>query len=106
MASGDGAKLTALRERGVPIFGSGDVVHNLGAMDRRAVDDGVPWAGRFNSRAIEITTTRPDDVSALVRDADFARVASMPEHFLLLLYIAGFGAQFGAPLQVGGWLRV
>lgn len=95
-----GAKLAALRERGVLLMGSGNVVHNLRAMDRDAPDAGFDWARRFNEVAIDTMTSRPGDAAALMRDADFLRVAPTPEHFLPLLYIAGFAAQAGSAPKV------
>lgn len=95
-----GAKLAALREQGVLVMGSGNVVHNLGAMDRHSIDTGFDWAHRFNQKAIDIATSRPGEAAGLVMDADFAKVAPTPEHFLPFLYVAGFGAAAGAPLDV------
>ena len=95
-----GAKLAALRSRGVLLVGSGNVVHNLRALDWKAADLGFDWARRFNDKAIEIARTRPADAAALVADRDFPQVAPTPEHFLPFLYVAGFGAQLGKPLDV------
>ena len=95
-----GAKLAALRERGVLVMGSGNVVHNLRAMDRHSADRGFDWAQRFNEKAIELATSRPGDAAALASDADFPKVAPTPEHFLPFLYVAGFGAAVDSPLQV------
>ncbi|AXK72173.1 4,5-DOPA dioxygenase extradiol [Lysobacter sp. TY2-98] len=95
-----GAKLAALRERGVLVMGSGNVVHNLRAMDRRAIDTGFDWARRFNEKAIDLATSRPGDVASLTTDAAFLQVAPTPEHFLPFVYIAGVSAQAGRPLEV------
>lgn len=95
-----GARLAALRERGVLLMGSGNVVHNLRAMDRHAADAGFDWARRFNEVAIDTMTERPGDAAALMREADFLKAAPTPEHFLPLLYIAGFAAQAGRAPQV------
>src|SRR3954463_12513002 len=46
-----GAKLAPLRERGVLVVASGNVVHNLGGMSRSLVDDGFDWAQRFDEAA-------------------------------------------------------
>ncbi len=95
-----GAKLAALRERGVLLMGSGNVVHNLRAMDRHAADAGFDWARRFNEVAIGTMTGRPGDAAGLMREPDFLKAAPTPEHFLPLLYIAGFAAQLGHAPQV------
>jgi 4,5-DOPA dioxygenase extradiol len=82
-----GKRLTPLRDDGVLIVGSGNVVHNLGAM--RAGNGGDPWAARFE-RHIEGLIERGDleslaDGCALGPDA--ARAIPTPEHYLPLLYV-------------------
>jgi 4,5-DOPA dioxygenase extradiol len=100
-----GAKLAALRERGVLVMGSGNVVHNLRAIDWRQPDAGFDWARRFNDAAHEVMTTRPGDAASLVSHPDYARAAPTPEHFLPLLYIAGIAAaaREGAGVLVDGY---
>jgi 4,5-DOPA dioxygenase extradiol len=95
-----GARLAALRHHGIVLMGSGNVVHNLRAIDWSQPHSGFDWARRFNADAIDIMTTRPGDAASLVRHADFARVAPTPEHFLPLLYIAGFAAGVGTAADV------
>ena len=90
-----GARLAALRHRGVMLMGSGNVVHNLRAMDRNQPDGGFDWARRFHEHAREVRTARPGDAASLMRHPDFLKVAPTPEHFLPLLYIAGFAAATG-----------
>ncbi|WP_133477678.1 4,5-DOPA dioxygenase extradiol [Cognatilysobacter segetis] len=90
-----GARLAALRHRGVMLMGSGNVVHNLRAMTRDRPDAGFDWARRFDEHAREVMTTRPGDAAELVRHPDFRQAAPTPEHFLPLLYIAGFAAATG-----------
>lgn len=95
-----GAKLDALRDRGVLVMGSGNVVHNLRAMDRHTPDLGFDWARRFNQRAIELATGEPGDAASLVRHPDFGMAAPTPEHFLPFLYIAGVASEAGHKLDV------
>ena len=74
------------------MLSSGNVVHNLGRIDWRAGDIGEPWARRFDDAAVELMTTRPGDVAALVDHPDFAAAVPTPDHFLPLLYTAGIAA--------------
>jgi 4,5-DOPA dioxygenase extradiol len=94
-----GAKLAALRQRGILVMGSGNVVHNLRAIDWHRPDGAFDWAERFNERARELMTGHPGDAAALVHDADYALAAPTPEHFLPLLYIAGLAAADGVPVD-------
>lgn len=94
-----GRKLAALRRRGVLVMGSGNIVHNLRAMDWQARDAGFDWARRFNEKAITIATTAPGDAATLMKDAEFARAAPTPDHFLPFLYVAGFSAETDQPLR-------
>ncbi len=83
-----GAKLALLRDRGVLIIGSGNVVHNLGAMNPSLADGGFGWAQRFDDRARDQLLSDP---SAAVRpgESPFAAAAPTPDHFIPLLYFAG-----------------
>ncbi len=89
-------RLAALRHRGILLVGSGNVVHNLRAIDWSQPDTGFDWARRFSDEAIGSITTRPGDAASLLRHPDFARIAPTPEHFLPVLYLAGFAAATGA----------
>lgn len=86
-----GRRLAPLREEGVLILGSGDVVHNLGVMRRQADAPPYDWAERFNA-----------DVKAAILAHDHAPLVSFeqlgedaqlsiptPEHYLPLLYVLG-----------------
>jgi 4,5-DOPA dioxygenase extradiol len=95
-----GARLAPLRERGVLVMGSGNVVHNLRAIDWKQPDAGFDWARRFEEHSREVLTTRPGDAASLVRHADYAMSAPTPEHFLPVLYLAGLAAAANAPLDV------
>jgi 4,5-DOPA dioxygenase extradiol len=95
-----GAKLAALRARGVLVVGSGNVVHNLRAIDWHRRDEGFDWTRRFDEDARRIMTERPGDAAGLFAHPDFRRVAPTDEHFLPLLYIAGMAAAAGRGADV------
>ena len=84
-----GAKLAPLRERGVLIIGSGNVVHNLGGMSRTLPDSGYDWAQRFDEQVKETMAGDPTDAPALDRHRDFHDAVPTPDHFIPLLYLAG-----------------
>src|SRR6476620_1829528 len=46
-----GAKLAPLRDRGVLVVASGNIVHNLRSMNWRTADEGFDWAERFDDAA-------------------------------------------------------
>lgn len=99
-----GARLDALRRRGILVLSSGNVVHNLGRIDWRNRDGGEPWAQRFDDVAAELMETRPGDVAALADHPDFAAAVPTPDHFLPLLYTAGIAAaSSGAKALVRGY---
>ncbi|MBV9870664.1 MAG: 4,5-DOPA dioxygenase extradiol [Frankiaceae bacterium] len=87
-----GAKLAPLRERGVLIVGSGNVVHNLGGMNPVLPDEGFDWAQRFDEAAKARMTTEPAGVAELDGHRDFRSAVPTPDHFIPLLYIAGLAA--------------
>lgn len=95
-----GRKLAALRERGVLVVGSGNVVHNLRAIDWHQRDAGFDWSRRFDEDARRIMTERPGDAASLFEHPDFRMAAPTDEHFLPLLYIAGMAAESGRGADV------
>ena len=90
-----GAKLAALRERGVLIVASGNVVHNLRALDWHDPDGGFDWARRFDEDARVLMTERPHDIAALAAHRDYRMAVPTEEHFLPLLYLAGLASAAG-----------
>jgi 4,5-DOPA dioxygenase extradiol len=95
-----GARLAPLRERGVLIVGSGNVVHNLGALDWSRPELGFEWARRFDEAARNVLVKAPGDAPRLRAHADFARSAPTPDHFIPLLYVAGLAAAANRGLEV------
>lgn len=91
-----GAALEPLRHRGVLVVASGNVVHNLRAIDWGRPHGGFDWAERFDATAFEVMTGRPGDAATLAGHADYAKASPTPDHFLPLLYVAGMAAAAGA----------
>ena len=80
-----GAKLAALRERGVLIVGSGNVVHNLRAIDWKNPNGAFDWAERFDTDARQLMLERPHDIASLASHRDYKLAVPTDEHFLPLL---------------------
>ena len=87
-----GAKLAPLRDRGVLIVGSGNVVHNLRAIAWDQPHEGYAWAQRFDEAARSVMLSAPSDVARLTEHADFRLAAPTPDHFLPLAYLAGLAS--------------
>ncbi|MDT4915866.1 MAG: dioxygenase extradiol [Pseudonocardiales bacterium] len=100
-----GAKLAPLRERGVLIVASGNVVHNLGGMDGALVDEGYDWARRFDEDAKDRMLTDPTEAARLDGHRDFRSAVPTPDHFIPLLYLAGAAgaASDGVDVLVDGY---
>lgn len=85
---GLGQELAPLRDQGVLVLGSGNMIHNLGMIDfqRRA---GFDWAVRFDQKLRERILAR--DHAALIGfqtlDAAATLAIPTPEHYLPLLYV-------------------
>jgi 4,5-DOPA dioxygenase extradiol len=92
-----GAALAPLRERGVVIIGSGNVVHNLRLVDWEQPDEAFDWARSFNEAARALMTTEPGDIAKLQEHDAFALAVPTPDHFIPLLYLAGIAATENHP---------
>jgi 4,5-DOPA dioxygenase extradiol len=85
-----GRRLAPLRDEGVLILGSGNIVHNLSLMDRTRRGEGPDWAAEYDS-LIQRYVHEGDD-QALVEYArhPHAELAvPTPDHYLPLLYSVG-----------------
>lgn len=87
-----GKRLARLRDEGVLVVGSGNLVHNLHAYSwgRRQIKP-FDWAERFEERARELIMAGDDE--SLVHYETLGRDAALsvptPEHYLPLLYVLG-----------------
>lgn len=87
-----GKKLAPLRDEGILIVGSGNLVHNLHAYAwGRHQPEPYDWAVRFEARAKEMMVAGDDEslvnYEALGEDARLS--IPTPDHFLPLLYVLG-----------------
>lgn len=86
-----GEALRPLRDEGVLILGTGNIVHNLPAMDWGNPAIAYDWSERFNDHIRDaIRADRPErvvDFASLGQDAQLA--VPTPDHFWPLLYVLG-----------------
>ena len=91
-----GERLRGLRDEGVLVIGSGDIVHNLHAYawGRHRVEP-YEWALRFEAKARELILAGMHEplvaYESLGEDARLS--APTPEHYLPLLYVLGAAAK-------------
>jgi 4,5-DOPA dioxygenase extradiol len=83
-----GAELSALRDDGVLIVGSGNIVHNLRLMQWDA-NKPYPWASEFGEQVAELIDAGNHDKLMDYQSLGEAANLSIPtnEHYLPLLYI-------------------
>lgn len=86
-----GRQLSSLREEGIMLVGSGNVVHNLRVIRRGDGSSAYPWAIRFNEAVLGLLEKH--EHAPLVDYHSLGEPALLsvptPEHFLPMLYIAG-----------------
>jgi 4,5-DOPA dioxygenase extradiol len=95
-----GKRLAPLRERGIFILGSGNVVHNLRQINWRLTDQAFDWANDFDAHVKKIMTESPEDLMGVASHPKYSMAVPTQEHFLPLAYLAGLCAADGQPAQV------
>lgn len=85
-----GRRLDALRDEGVLVLGSGNIVHNLRAASFSDPTLRYDWAVRFDADTQRYLQDGADDALARYDEHPDGRLAvPTPDHYLPLLYIAG-----------------
>lgn len=86
------ARLAALRDRGVLILASGNVVHNLRRVQWNQPDAAFDWAERFDDAVVDQLATAPGDILKVEDHPDYGLAVPTPDHFIPLLYLASLAA--------------
>ena len=95
-----GAMLAPLREEGVFVVGSGNIVHHLGRISWGREGFGEPWAVDFDEAVRSLAEgANPGRVIDALERPDAHLSVPTPEHFLPVAYIAGLAEVAGKPLR-------
>ena len=95
-----GRRLAPLRDEGVLVVASGNVVHNLRRIAWGDPTGGFDWAQRFGGAVREMLSSTPGDLLRLVDHQDFELAVPTPDHFIPLLYVAGLAEASDATTDV------
>lgn len=90
--------LSELRDHGVLVLGSGNIVHNLRAIDWDADAPPRPWAVKFDSMVCDVVQGGGDRLSQLKKifsDSQLSMAHPSLDHLLPLVYAAGAGTPTG-----------
>lgn len=77
--------LKPLREQGVLIIASGNIVHNLGVISFDDVNSPYDWAEKFDNQIANLITNQQHQ--EIIRLSEASLSVPTPEHYLPLLYI-------------------
>ncbi|MGA1362161.1 MAG: 4,5-DOPA dioxygenase extradiol [Ilumatobacteraceae bacterium] len=91
-----GRALAPLRDEGVLVLCSGNVVHNLGRLDWSAGSSGEPWAVEFDAHVAGTLKSDPSSLAGAPSHPAWALSAPTPDHFVPVLYFAGLASAGGA----------
>jgi 4,5-DOPA dioxygenase extradiol len=94
-----GRRLAPLRERGVMVVASGNVVHNLRRLQWDQPDLAYDWGERFDDAVAEQLGRDPGAILNVTEHPDYAMAVPTPDHFIPLLYLAGLAAESGERVE-------
>src|SRR3546814_8816746 len=78
------ASLAPLREQGVMILASGNVVHNLRELQWHQQELAYDWAERFDDAVVEQLAREPGDILRILDHADYRLAMPTPDHLIPL----------------------
>ena len=87
-----GKKLASLRDQGIMLIASGNVVHNLGRVQWNKPDAAFDWAERFDDAVVRQLADDPESILSVTDHPDYVSAVPTPDHFIPLLYLAGMAA--------------
>ncbi len=95
-----GKRMDFLRDQGVLIIGSGNLVHNLGAVIWNSEDSVFEWAKEFEDTIIDSLTDNDESVFVDFENIQEITRKSHPslDHYLPFLYAVGAGGLDGGPM--------
>ncbi len=84
-----GKELSSLRNKGVLIIGSGNMVHNLRMLDWHNTEKGYDWAEEMNERfkLLILNGNHKELIDYRSINKDVLLAIPSPEHFIPLLYV-------------------
>jgi len=94
-----GRRLAPLRERGVMVLASGNVVHNLRRLQWDQPNLAYDWGERFDAAVAEQLARDPGEILRVTAHPDYALAVPTPDHFIPLLYLAGLAAASGERVE-------
>jgi len=86
-------RLSPLRQSGVMIVASGNVVHNLERVQWSQPEAAFDWAERFDEAVVSQLEDAPGEVLKMVEHPDYELAVPTPDHFIPLVYLAGLAAE-------------